>query len=146
MLSRKWLPCIVTILGLSGCATTYHSANNPILGLTGGYWDQPGPGELVKVGFAGNGYSKRDTVAPFIMYHCAELAGQRHDPYFRMYYTLFDAIRDKPIDQAIVGRVGNGLGDWVFVLFDKQYEPGDLSAIDTLKKYDPIVHGQGEAP
>ena len=134
------------MLALAGCATTYHSVNNPILGMTGGYWDQPGPGKLVQVGFAGNALSKRDTVVPYIMYRCAQLAEQQHKPYFRMYRTLYDAIQDKPIALPIVGRVGNGLGDWVFVLFDATYVPEDVSTADTLEKYGPIVHGQGKVP
>lgn len=142
VLSARWLTCLVLALAVTGCATTYHDARNPVLGITGGYWDQPGPGQLMKVGFAGNGFSKRDTVVPFIMYHCAELAAERHKPYFRMYYSLFDAIRDKPIEEAVVGRVDGKLGDWVFVLFDDSDAPGDLSTQDTLAKYGNLVHGQ----
>lgn len=140
----RWLACLCCVLGLSGCATTYHSARNPILGITGGYWDEPGPGQLEKVGFSGNGYSGRDTVVPYIMYHCAELAEQRHKPYFRIYHTLVDAIRDKPIEEAAVDRVGSDLGGWVFVLFDDAQEPGDISTRSALSKYGQVVHPQAQ--
>jgi hypothetical protein len=134
--------CVLLCAGLAGCATGYHSADNPILGFTGGYWEQPGPGELLKVGFAANGFSNRDTVTAYLMYHCAELAQKRNKPYFRIYYSLPDAIRDKPIDEALIGRVGGKLGDWVFVMFDNSEQPGDLGTQAMLDKYGPTVHSQ----
>lgn len=142
MSMRKASFCALLALCLSACATGYHSANDPIRGYSGGYWDEPGPGELTKVGFAGNGYIDRDTVVAYLMYHCAELAQQRHKPYFRVYPSLVDAIRDRPVDEVTIGRVGGKLGDWVFVLFDATLAPGDLAADATMKKYAVYVRAQ----
>src|SRR5690348_18496880 len=88
---RMW--AMVAALLLGGCATGYHSDKGVIRGYTGGYWEQPGPGELLKVGFSGNGYIDRDTTHAHLMYRCAELALQRHKRYFRLYESLTDAIR-----------------------------------------------------
>ncbi|HXD38816.1 MAG TPA: hypothetical protein VN624_19335, partial [Rhodanobacter sp.] len=107
------------------------------------YWDQPGPGELLKVGFGGNGYIDRDTTHAYLMYRCAELARQRHKPYFRMYESLPDAIRDRPVVDLTVGRVAGKMGDWVFVLFDQNYSAGDLSAVEVEKRYASYIHPPG---
>jgi hypothetical protein len=120
---------------LSSCATGYHSVEGPISGWTGGYWDQPGPGELLKVGFDGNGYIDRDTITAYLMYHCADLAQKRHKPYFRMFQSLPDAIRGAATDELAVGRVGGKLDDWVYLLFDDQKLPGDQETAKVLENY-----------
>jgi hypothetical protein len=137
------LPIAMALL-LSGCATGYHSVNGPISGWTGGYWDQPGPGELVKVGFDGNGYIDRETITGYLMYHCAELAEQRHKPYFRMFESLPDAIRGIAEDELAVGRVGGKLDDWVYVLFDDQKLSGDQETAKVLATYGSKVHAMQE--
>lgn len=140
MASIKALACVILCAGLAGCATGYHSVNDPIRGYAGGYREEPGPGELLKVAFYANAHSERDTVTAYLMYRCAELAQQRHKPYFRMYRSLAEAVVDRPIDEAIIGRIGGDLGDWVFVLFDDSQMPGDLSTQATLTKYESYVH------
>lgn len=136
-----WLGAAMALM-LAGCATGYHSAADPLRGFTGGYWDEPGPGELLKVGFAGNGYIDRETITAYLMYHCAELAQQRHKPYFRVYSALSDAIRNRPVEVATIGRVGGKLGDWVFVLFDDAQQAGDLATDATLARYASFLHSQ----
>jgi hypothetical protein len=128
------LPMALALL-LSSCATGYHSVEGPISGWTGGYWDQPGPGELLKVGFDGNGYIDRDTITAYLMYHCADLAQKRHKPYFRMFQSLPDAIRGAATDELAVGRVGGKLDDWVYLLFDDQKLPGDQETAKVLENY-----------
>lgn len=128
------LPMALALL-LSSCATGYHSVEGPISGWTGGYWDQPGPGELLKVGFDGNGYIDRDTITAYLMYHCADLAQKRHKPYFRMFQSLPDAIRGAATDELAVGRVGGKLDDWVYLLFDDQKLPGDQETAKVLETY-----------
>jgi hypothetical protein len=68
------------------------------------------------------------------------LAQQRNKPYFRMYASLNDAIRDQPAQELAIGRVGGKLDDWMFVLFDNQEAPGDLSATAIKQKYESYVH------
>ena len=137
---RIALPALLA-LSLGSCATGYHSVEGPISGWTGGYWDQPGPGELLKVGFDGNGYIDRPTITAYLMYHCAELAQKRHKPYFRVYASLSDAIRNVPVDEVAIGRVGGKLDDWVFLLFDDEPTPGDRETARVLDQYrDQVLH------
>ncbi|WP_109126337.1 hypothetical protein [Dyella sp. C11] len=117
----------------------------PVVGFTGGYWDKPGPGELLKVGFDGNGYIDRDTITAYLMYHCAELAQQRHKPYFRMYESLPDAIHDNAVSELAVGRVFGKLDDWVYLLFDDQHQPGDQDTATVLATYRTKVTKKPEA-
>lgn len=139
---RKQTTMLALTIALGGCATGYHDTRNPLAGWTGGYWDQPGPGQLVKVGFDGNGYIDNETINAYLMYHCAELALQRHKAYFRMYPSLPDAIRDRPVQKLAIGRVGGKLDDWMFVLFDDRQMPDDLSAVAVKQRYESYVHGK----
>ena len=139
---QKQTGLLALMIALGRCATGYHDTRSPIAGWTGGYWDQPGPGQLVKVGFDGNGYIDRETTNAYLMYHCAELAQQRNKPYFRMYASLNDAIRDQPVKELAIGRVGGKLDDWMFVLFDDQEVSGDLSATAVKQQYESYVHGK----
>ncbi len=64
---------IVSVLGLAGglaaCATAYGPA-----GFTGGYTDKELEPGIWRVTFSGNGYTSRETVQTYWLYHCAELA------------------------------------------------------------------------
>lgn len=122
------------------------AAHGTPINFSGDYWDGPGPGELVKVGFAGNRASKSETAAPFILYRVATLARQRHKPYFRLYYTLVDAIRNKPLSETDARRVYAESDGWVFVLFDDTYEIGDLATQEVFERARPIVHPSGATP
>lgn len=141
---RNFALSMALALLISGCATGYHSVRGPITGWTGGYWDEPGPGELLKVGFDGNGYIDRDTITAYLMYHSAELAQQRHKPYFRMFESLPDAIRGITNDELAFGRVGGKLDDWVYLLFDDQKVPGDQETAKVLETYRPKVMNRQE--
>lgn len=88
---------LASALGLlvSGCATPYQDARNPLTGWTGGYLEEPGPGELMKVGFAGNSGISQATVSTYLLYRCAELAQRDNRPYFALYRSLPSAILDR---------------------------------------------------
>lgn len=64
---RNVLVAGAACVALSGCAPGYHSATNPILGYTGGYWDARGPGSTIKVGFEGNGFIKPEKVSTYLL-------------------------------------------------------------------------------
>jgi len=59
-----------------------------------------------------------------------------------MYASLNDAIRDQPVKELAIGRVGGKLDDWMFVLFDDQEVSGDLSATAVKQQYESYVHGK----
>lgn len=135
----KWLVAAALLV----MWTSAIASHDPRMHFSGDYWDEPGPGELVKVGFAGNRASQSETAVPFILLRVAELARQRHKPYFRLFYTLADAILNKPLSESDVRGTYAGADGWVFVLFDDADELGDLSTQGTLDEFGPIVHKSG---
>ena len=85
----------------SGCATGYHSVNNPLLGWMGGFWDKKGPGELIEVGFSGNNFVEKDKVGIYLLYRCAEITHNKQKGYFTMYASISDAIIESPLTGSI---------------------------------------------
>lgn len=130
---------VMTML-LAACATGFHSAANPILGLTGGYWSQKGPGQLVKVGFIGNIHTDYATVSDYILFRCAQLAKVQSMPYFLMYESLPDAVIGKTVAKPTVGSIANSNADYVYMLATEKNEPGAQSTDAVLKKYAQIVN------
>lgn len=83
---------------LSGCATAYQSP-----GLTGGHYEQKGPGTLELVSFSANGYTKPELAQKYALYRCAERAKAKNKPFFIMYTSLVNAARNVPTDTPHVG-------------------------------------------
>jgi hypothetical protein len=134
-MTRAIAAAVLTASLLTGCATGYHSASNPLLGWTGGYWDRPGPGELIKVGFAGNGYSKEAKVEDYLMLRCAEVAHARNKPYFTIYGSIAEAIIGERHTQDLVAPLTNGTSGVAYVLLEDEAKPGTLATADVLAKY-----------
>ncbi len=124
---------------LGGCATGYHSQSNPIAGFTGGYWDQKGPGRLIKVGFDGNSYIERDKVGTYLLYRCAEVAQREGSNYFVMYSSLPAAIMDKRSSGRTVATTGGKPSTYAYILLMDQEGPGVLSVKDTIERLKPEV-------
>ena len=129
---------------LAACATGFHNANNPILGMTGGYWSQKGPGQLVKVGFIGNTNTDYGTVSDYILFRCAQLAKAQSMQYFLMYESLPDAVAGKTVARPAVGSIANSNADYVYMLAIDKMEPGAQSTEAVLKKYAQIVNGSAK--
>lgn len=132
-------------LALTGCATGYHSAKNPLLGWTGGYWDRPGPGELVKVGFSGNGFSRRATVEDYLLVHCAEVAQSRGKPYFVMYGSIAEAIVRQHVRDRLVTSVTNGMEGVAYMLTEDQPGPDTHATAEVLARY-AAIRGPATTP
>lgn len=130
---------VMTML-LAACATGFHNADNPILGLWGGYWSQKGPGQLVKVGFIGNVNTDYGTVSDYILFRCAQLAKARSMPYFLIYESLPDAVMGKAVAIPTVGSIANSNADYVYMLTTDKMEPAAQSTESVLKKYARIVN------
>ena len=124
---------------LSACATGYHSASNPVLGLTGGYWDQPGPGRLIKVGFAGNGFITPDKVATYLLYRCAEVTQREGGSHFVFYTSLPDAISDRRSTERIVNSLGGKPATYAYILVLADAETDALSATEIVTRLGPLV-------
>lgn len=134
-MKRAIATAMLTASLLTGCATGYHSASNPLLGWTGGYWDRPGPGELIKVGFAGNGFSKEAKVEDYLMLRCAEVAHARNKPYFVMYASIAEAIVERRITEDMVTPLTNGTSGEAYILLEDQSKPNAYATADVLAKY-----------
>jgi hypothetical protein len=135
----KLLLILTTTLSISGCATGYHSAENPILGLTGGFYSQKGPGELTEVNFAGNGYIEKKKVAIYLMYRCAEITKLENKEYFIMYKSISDAINGKPITDAYISSVTSKPLGQAFILFEDKPNKHTFSASKVLNQYADLV-------
>ena len=82
------------LLTLTACATGYHSASNPILGFTGGYWDEPGPGRTWRVGVTGDAYLSPERAGAYLLYRCAEVSLREGGTHFVVYPSLAAAVSD----------------------------------------------------
>ena len=65
---RKLISVAVLALAISGCASSYGPET-----ITGGYDDKQVNEDTFVVFFGGNGYTSRETVQTFWLYHAAEL-------------------------------------------------------------------------
>jgi len=133
---------LLALLG-TGCATSYQDSGNPVLAVTGGYWNEPGPGPLETVGFFGNGALSREQAGVYLIYRCAETAWYRKKRYFSAYASLSDAIDDKPVtDPYVVETLGGRPDGKVYVLFRDRPAPGALSTVEIIRKYQGRVRGE----
>jgi hypothetical protein len=139
---RRALLACVSAFALSGCATGYHDASNPVLGMFGGYTQSDGPGKLIKVQFFANGFSERERVGQFLLYRCAEVTQLRGKEYFALYATLPDAIQDKRSSARAVATVGGKPTSYAYILLLDAPAPGALSAKEVVERLKPEVTGE----
>lgn len=133
------------LLTLTACATGYHSASNPILGFTGGYWDEPGPGRTWRVGVSGNAYLSPERAGAYLLYRCAEVSLREGGAHFVVYPSLSAAVSDDR--QAGLG-IGAGAKPYATVYL--WIAPADAehahSAEEVLARLGPVVKpGRGRA-
>lgn len=64
---KRRLLLLAFALAVAGCATSYQSQ-----GLTGGYAEREISPDVWRIGFAGNGYTTRETVQTFWLYRACE--------------------------------------------------------------------------
>ena len=138
-MKRRILATALLAVALAGCATGYHSATNPLLGLSGGYWDQKGPGSLIKVGFSGNGFIDRDKVATYLLYRCAEVAQREGGTHFVFYTSLPDAVADKRSSERSVGTLGGKPSTYAYIILARADETQALSAEEVITRLGPLV-------
>jgi len=138
---NKWM--ITLLLGvmplLSGCATGYQDLSNPILGWKGGYWDKKGPGELIKVGFAGNMFVEPDKVGSYLLYRCAEIAQREGREFFVLYESLPAALSDRRSTEKSVGTVASRPTAYVYILLLEDASGTVLSANEVITRLKPLV-------
>ncbi|WP_374517872.1 CC0125/CC1285 family lipoprotein [Undibacterium squillarum] len=131
---------ILAISILSGCATGYHSSSNP----TGGYWEKKGPGQLIKVGFSGNGYVTRQKVGAYLLYRCAEITQREGKKYFAFYVNLPAAVMDQRSSKKNVTKIGSHVTDYAYILFFDDPSPGLLDSSEVIASLEKEVKGNPE--
>ncbi len=77
MRKNIFLTLILFSIIINGCATTYHPT-----GFAGGYFNQQIESDVIRVGFAGNGYTSGIDVEDYIVFRCAEITHQLEYQYF----------------------------------------------------------------
>lgn len=132
-----------TTLALFGCATGYQSSDNPLTGMFGGYWDEKGPGQLIKVGFDGNGYISNDKVATYLLYRCAEVAAREGSDYFILYQNLPAAVADRRSTERTVGTVGGKASSYAYILLSNAPGDGVMSSAEVMQRLEPVVKSTG---
>jgi hypothetical protein len=121
---------------MCGCATGYHEFSAPLIGLKGGYTDkQVGPGELIKVSFEGNGWTKEASVQDYLLLRSAEVAKLHGKPYFCVYGSIAEAILGRSSKDAHAGSVMATTYGFVYILLEDEPVPGSLGTADLLAKY-----------
>ena len=134
-LRRAWpaaalLACAV----LSGCATTYTDGTNP-LNLTGGYYDEPGPGKLVTVGFAANAFTDAETVRRFVLRRAAEVVREAGKSDFLAFTSLEHAAHGQSVGEDLgIQALGGKPFSHIYVLPLSAPQAGSLNAADVLAR------------
>lgn len=98
---KKMIVIALTFV-ISACATSYQKD-----GFTGGYEETWMSSDIVKVDFAGNGYTSSTRTADFSMLRVAELAIEKGYPYFELLNQSSDSTTHTTPVQHNVSRVGN---------------------------------------
>lgn len=126
---------------LSGCATSYADSTNPLTGWKGGYWEQKGPGELIKVGFGGNKFTANEKVGTYLLYRCAEVAKRENRRYFAFYQSLPAAIADQRSTERVVTTIAGKPSTYAYILFFDLPAPGLIETDELLVRLGPEVIG-----
>jgi len=109
-----------------------------------GYWSKDGPGELIEIGFNGNGYTQADKVQLYLLYRSAEIARSRGKAYFEIYPSIFDAITERPIAETTASVLGGKPFGKVYMLTNDVQVAGALKTDDILARYADAVKGRTE--
>lgn len=128
------LSAAAALIVLSGCATSYQSA-----GLTGGHREQKGPGAMEMVFFSANAYTKPELAQKYALYRCAELAQQKHKPFFMMYSSLVAAARNIGTETPRVGMVQGKPIATAFVLMLDGPKPGAHNTVDIMNDLKKVI-------
>lgn len=126
---------------LSGCSTGYHSSNDILRGFTGGFDEEEGPGDLIKVGFFGNGYTDKEKVGLYLLFRSAELVKAKGKNHFVMYKSIAHAIANQPEDRSYVSTIGFKPAAVMYILTEDIPNANTFSADEIIKKHAKEVKG-----
>jgi hypothetical protein len=97
------------------------------------------------VSFYGNGFTSGEKAQKFALYRCAELAKSRGKPYFLIYESLSDAVRDKHAELPLVGMLGNFPSATAFILLLEEPRLGSKETSRVLSELEPLVKSSAQA-
>jgi hypothetical protein len=124
---------LLSVLILTGCAPTpYGDANQSVFG---GYRKEAAPGNLVKISFLGNGYTKPALAQEYALRYAAQVAEEVKAPYFAVYQTLSDAASNHKTQAPVVYTQENMPTAYFYVAYHQKKEAGDLSPATILNRY-----------
>jgi len=124
----KWVLLSLMLL-LTACSSSYQDANSP-LNITGGYGSEAAPGDLIKVYFAGNGYTSVKQAQAYVLRRAAEVGREKQEPYFAVYQSITDAVDN---NKSVAPAFDDGLGKpyaYAYIQFHTKKEPGDFTVTD----------------
>lgn len=116
---------------LSGCATPYQNSSH---GITGGYSNISVSNTVEKITFSGNGYLDASTAVDYGLLRSAEYASENGKPYFMMYSTLMDIVRDRPTQKPNIGLIGSFPTSVCYVVLLDDYQDNALKTQDIIEK------------
>ena len=118
---------------LAGCMPTpYGDANNSLLG---GYSREAAPGNLVKITFSGNEFTKPALAQEYALRYAAQVAQEVKAPYFAVYQTLSDAANNHKTQLPVVYTEENEPTAYFYVAYHQKKESGDLSQVAILNRF-----------
>lgn len=128
---------------LAACASGYQSrTGNMFRGVNGGYEEEQGPGQLIKISYTGTLGVTVHMAAHYVLYRSAEIAQREGKPYFALYQDLPAALKDRRSAASAFSTVGGKAYSYAYILPFDNDAPGLLAAEEVIARLAPKVKGR----
>ncbi len=128
---------------LSACASAYESRTaNLFRAVHGGYEDEQGPGQLIKVSYTGTLGVGVHMAAHYVLYRSAEIALREGKPYFALYRDLPSAMKDRRSPNSTFSTIDGRAFSYAYILPFEADADGLLSAHAVMKQLESKVKGK----
>ena len=125
---------------VGGCSTAYQAASTgPLKVQQTGYKEEAGPAGLIKVTYHGNERMLMVQVQDYTLYRCAEIAQREGSPYFVLYQTLPDALKNRSSTEVKPTTLLGIPHAEVYIGLRATAGPGLLSTADVLARLKPTI-------
>lgn len=133
---------LALLLAVAGC--TSYTAETPVLTGLGGYTQEQGPGDLVKVMYNGPQHGLRlSAAAAYTLYRCAEVSQRAGKPFFALYQDLPAALQDKRSNLPLASPVMGRAFAHAYIRMHDTPGPGLLSTSEVLARLAPLIKESG---
>lgn len=129
-------------LVLGACAATPYVQERHGGLLVGGGYRLQGPGKVVKVGFVGRNTAEEAMVQRYAVYRAAEFAQAEQKPWFLLFKSLGDVLRDRPAYGPSLGTMAGVPHAFAYVLLLDEQRPKARKTADVLAE----MKGAGLGP